>query len=419
MKIIKSIIALCVAAALAVTIMACRTKDELIASYEGIEIHAGLYLAISVGTKMSANSRIDEALSSTSSQATSSAVDYSKQKVEEKDYYTWIKDETAARCRQYLYIENEFKRLNLSLDDNQKASLESQASSTWYGYTDEYGQVQQGIGTLYSKNGVAINSWRMLIENSYKSQLIFESLYSADGTSPIPEADLKKALSDNYMLINAVMHVTTVHDHSGENDDDSETKDMDEAQKKALKDRFEAYAARLNKGEDFSKISEEEEAFQKQEEEDHNNEHHGASSTDPSSVAPSSDISSAASSDAASDTSSGTASSETPKPKDEAAILLGNTDKDMDGISIYYEKFKDCEIGSTLIVEDEGVVYLIKRTDPLADPYYYDVKLNTLMFILKGDEFEESTKAGADKITPVFNDSAVSYYNAKKINLSE
>ena len=428
MKIIKSIIALCVATALAVTIIACRTKDELLVSFEGEEIHAGLYLAISVSVKMSANSKIDEALSPSSdasSQATSSTVDYSKQKVEEKDYYTWIKDETVKRCKQYLYIEKEFNRLELSLTAEQKTAIENQSVNSWNNTTNEYGQEQAGAGSIYSKNGVALKSWQLLMENSYKSQLIFESIYAADGTSPIPEADLKKALSENYMLVNAVTHVTTVHDHDETSSDDSATKDMDEAQKKALKDRFDKYAERINKGEDFAKIYEEEEAFQKKEEEEHNAEHgEGVSSVAPSSAPssvapssePSSELSSAAS--AASDTSSGATSSEAPKPKDETAVLLSNTDKDSNGVSPYYEKFKDCAVGSTLVIEDEGIMYLIKRIDPLADPYYYDTKLNTLMYLLKGDEFEKTTDDAADKIEPVFNDSAVAYYNAKRIDLN-
>ena len=407
MKLFKCAVAGILAAAMVLTMASCRKKDEVMASLGEYKIHAGVYLAIVMQAKVAAQNKVDETLQASGAEAADN-IDYTKQKIEDQDYNTWVKNEIKRICAQYLYVEKQFADEKLSIADK-KDQIDYMSYIDWFG---DQNSGQPGRGSLYEKNGIAQKSQRALIENTVKMSVMFLSRYGKGGTMAVPEAEVKEAFKANFLLLNALTDSTS---KPAETEGGTSTP-MTDDEKAKVKSQLDGYATRLGKGEAFSKIQEDFQEVKEKEAEANNPSSDTGSSAGSSTAASSLEASSAA---ASADASSGAASSEAPKAQDPDAILFSGHEKA--NPSPYYEKFKDLEVGKPTVMEltDDQMYVLALRRDVLADPYYFDQNYDTVLNILKEEEFMNFLKTESAKLTVVYNENAITFYNPKKVKLVE
>lgn len=143
----------------------------------------------------------------------------------------WMINRAVERARQYIAVNIMFNELGMTLDTEANNVIKNQANTAW-----EQGQ------EAYETNGIAFSSVQKLAENNYKAEKLFNHFYEVDGVEPVSEETIQQYFYDNYAKIRYMSFsktdVTT-----------GEAKDLDE-----LNTQIDAYIARINSGEDIDTI---------------------------------------------------------------------------------------------------------------------------------------------------------------------
>ena len=71
--------------------------------------------------------------------------------------------------------------------------------------------------------------------------------------------------------------------------------------------------------------------------------------------------------------------------------------------------------GEAITIDQDPVVYLVYRTDLPDDEETMNTYLNSVLKLLKQDEFDAKCLAAAEEVEIVVNEEAVSYYSPKNI----
>lgn len=393
MKLAKRIAAGLLCAAAACSFTACKDTTW---SYkiQDTTITAGMYIAYQINAYLDAQSEVED-----------TSKDVLEQQIDGKDASAWIDEKVLEYCKSYVAVEKKFDEMGLSFSDSDKNILENQLENMWYYYQ-----------SLYEPNGAGKQSVKKILENSYKSNMIFKKYYDTDGLEEVSEEDLKKELTDNYALVKYIQMPMK----------DAEGNKLKTEGKEELKKTAEKYVERLNNKENIDDLIEEYEKILEEQEKEANSTSSGTTSGSTSSTA-SSAASSATSSAAVSSsaTSSVAASSGTSSGAATSSGTSSGSDEeeeetDPNEVIIYKEdetlaqKFKDgifgAKTGVPTIVEDDENYYVTIRYDILADDSKYEEYHDTLLSNLKGDEYDEMVKSWyADYTVDTNADSAKRY----------
>lgn len=103
--------------------------------------------------------------------------------IEQLDATDWIQDNATDACKEYVANEKEFEKIGESLTADKLAEVKDIALS----YSDD---------SLYKDNGVGEESFRKIIENSYKKEAVFKHYYGLDAEKGCSEDDLKSYYQD-------------------------------------------------------------------------------------------------------------------------------------------------------------------------------------------------------------------------------
>lgn len=109
--------------------------------------------------------------------------DVLEQQIDGKDATAWINEKVLEYCKSYVAVEQKFNELGLSFSDSDKNILETQLENMWYYYQ-----------SLYEPNGAGKQSVEKILENSYKSNLIFKKYYDKDGIEAVSEEEPEKGI---------------------------------------------------------------------------------------------------------------------------------------------------------------------------------------------------------------------------------
>jgi len=163
------------------------------------------------------------------------------------DIEEWVNNRAKEKVKKFVAVTRKFDELGLEL------SADDQANADYY---VEYGWMY-GEGETCEKIGTSKESYKQIIEFSYKEKQIFSYYYGEGGEKEYPEEDYNKYLSEN--LSRVKMMTFSLKDKDGN--------ELDAAGKADVKTQAEDYLKRANSGEsmdelikEYEKLKEEAEA---------------------------------------------------------------------------------------------------------------------------------------------------------------
>ena len=397
MKTIKRIIAVILVLALGICLVACHPKDETAVSLGDIKITSAMYSYYLMMADMEAQNRVSES----GVDMTAKNFDIYKQEIDGKKYVDFVEELALNNCKKAIAYMKLCKDAGLTLDDVSISNASQTAMYYWY---------YSGYSSILPLNGINYETFVEINKINYYGDIYFKHLYDKGGDKEIPEADIMSTMEENFVAAYLIQ------------------KQYTDATLEEIKTKFQGYKERLEKGEDFKTVKEE---FEKSEQPEDTTSSTTTSSGDASSntssntssTTTSSDASSTVtSSDTSSNTSSGATSSEddTPKAKDELIQIKGS--KETEDSGYYFAKFDDLKamaLDEVKLIEDteNKVLYLAIKKDIKADSYYREELLeSTLLYLIKGDEFEEMIKTYTLELEVEVNKFAIGQFKVKKIN---
>lgn len=178
--------------AIALTLLAsfagCAYNPETVLTIDGTEISSGVYLFYQFSATTEAYTAYSKTLESG---ATITQYNFLRQldklKLEEITVREWIDNKTIKALKEYVFTENEFRRLNLEL-----------SASAQYSYSQTYSDEWSSNGALYQANGISRDAFTKCLLNMYKGQAVNVALYEEGGELEIPFADLEAFFLEHY-----------------------------------------------------------------------------------------------------------------------------------------------------------------------------------------------------------------------------
>ncbi|OJU14816.1 MAG: hypothetical protein BGN88_14165 [Clostridiales bacterium 43-6] len=344
------------------SLSACHTKDESALIFgktdakKGtagrIDIRSALYSFFIILADNEGKQKVSEAKQA----ANQTVTDYYKEKIDKKDFSTWVKDRAVELASQYAAVQLRFDEYKLTLTNEQQTNAKNNASYTYYN--------QQNVAQLLTLNGISYSTFEDYQVNSAKKLVIFDHFYAKGGKKEIPQADLKKALDANYVLANTLQIKFSKDDGTS----------LDEAAKKEAKTKLDGYAARLKKGESFEKIKKEFDTWQKITEDTSNQE---------------------------------------SKAKDKYATVYGSSKTQSS--SDYFDKIKNTPYGTPTVLDFSDCYLLTIHKNILEDPIYLTDYTSSVQHLLKDEEFNKEIETYAKTIKVSKNDFAMGAFTPKKI----
>lgn len=358
MNTLKRLAAVLLVGIMILSVSACHPKDETALTIGDVKITSALYMCALINADSEAKTKIDEEKADETSSDTSTTTettDYYSEKIDDKDFTTWVKDRALEICLEYAAYETKAAENNLTLTEDQQTELDRAVEYYWSYY---------GYSTLYEPNGVGKETFKRSIKSSYLASAYFLSIYDTDGTNPVSADEVKTAIEGNFVIAD-VLTVSL----SSQTDDEKAT----------LKTKFEDYEKKLKSGTSFEDI--------------YNDYYEIEEDTSSSS-----------------DTSS---TDETKTPEDKYATVLGSEDTDYSDDN--YATVKEMAINEVKLVETDDALTLLVRKDLFGDEYWVE-NLNTpALTLLKGDEFDADVEEFTKTLTVKKNNYAINRFNVKKI----
>lgn len=384
MKTLKKIIAAALTGCMLFSMCACHGKDEIALTINKTPIKSALYLNALIECDSEARERVDENLAAdTSSSAdTSEETDYFSQKIDGLSYVEYVETKALERCKEYTLYQEMIDAGTLTLTDEKIAEAENYADYYWNYY---------GASTIYESNGVSFDTYKKAFVYSYYSNAYFMSLYGKDGEKAVDSETIKDTLTEKFALV-----YTIATSYTAETTDD---------EKAAAKTQFNSYVTRLEKGEAFKNIY---------------NEYYDIKEDDEKKDSASSE---ATSSEADNSTSSSTSENKqedtTPTPKDQYATIIG--DEDTSYANDNFETVFEMKKGEVKLIEGEdnsGYTIFVKL-DITEDEYYLTSLTESILYILKQEEFDKHVSEKTADFTVDENTYATNRFKVKKIKYPE
>lgn len=361
MKLLKKIVAVLGAAALLLTFAGCHEKDEIAVTVGDVEFTSAYYMCAFIQADSEAMQRVEEMAEEDDSIDTSKDNYYYSQKIDGKDYQTYVKDETVSALKEIAAYKIKCKEVGVEISEEDEAGVQQYVEYYW-----SYG----GYNELYEPNGVSYSTYMQYVKDSYYSQRYFEYLYGSEGTKAISDDEVKEHLSTNYAIAD-ILAVTL----SGLEDDEIAEK----------KQTLQGYADSIK---------------------------NGSMTFEQAYIAENPSYSSSESEDDSTDEAS---------PKDELASLIGSDKTSSSYQTEHFDTIKAMATDEVKLIEESdgsGILLVVKK-EILDDSYYLENLDMTIRHTIKDDELEEEIAAVVKSLKTTVNDYAVNRFKAKKIEYPE
>ena len=177
---IKKIAALLLSVAMLLCFAGCSSeKPTVVATYNGGEIPAGLYVFNQV-------TAINQALA-VAGNPYSQADQILNQKIEGVSGEKWINNLAADMTKYHAALKSEVERLGLKLDDEMAAQVAADLKTNW-----------EMDGAYMESLGVSYDAFELITTLNLLSPELFNAYYGENGEQPVPEEELKAFFLDNY-----------------------------------------------------------------------------------------------------------------------------------------------------------------------------------------------------------------------------
>lgn len=347
----------------------CGYNPEVVMTVGDVEIPAGVFLMLQLSAYYNAVNKVSGELL-----ADMTVLDTI---IEEKPARDWINDETDRLVKEYAYIESEFTRLELEMDDMTVFYAEYYAQSSW-----------ESDSALYQKNGISYDSLLAVNYNTMKRSQLMEFLYGEGGENEIPQEDLEAYYYAHYARADTLTFPkvntggTALTDEERQQMHDIAQQMLAAANSRDMEQAFLRYyesVLRLT-----GEIHDHEEGEEL--EEDHINEEEIVINSELFSSTAKLDVL--------------VHDRETTFPEGFYAELLAAADN-----------------GYYLYVEEGGVIVLYRRNEFKEDDSYENVSSSILVYMAQ-DPFSEAYTAGAAALEMNQNDRARRHYSLDNVKLS-
>ncbi|MBR2489633.1 MAG: hypothetical protein IKB45_04095 [Clostridia bacterium] len=365
MKNLKRVLAMLLVAVLLFSFAGCHKKDEIAVTVGDVKFTSAYYMCALMSADGEAKTKVDEKLAEKedSDSTSTEEVDYYSQKIDGKKYEEWVEERAIEMLKEIAAYKILCKENKLEIDKETASSAEMYASYYWSSY---------GYGAYYEPNGVGQATYTNFMKDSYYSELYFEHLYGKEGEKALAEDKVKSTIYDNFIIANVLEGAIT-----------SEMKDAD---KTALKTKFDGYLADLKAGKKtFEEIYKTHNNIKDEEEKKE-------------------------------ETTEDKTDEEKPaEPKDKYATILGAKETTYE--SEHYDTVKAMATGEIKLIEKEdksGYVLVVKQ-DIKADEYYLENLDSTARHMLADEEYEKTIADYVKGLKAEINKYATGQFKVKKI----
>lgn len=355
MKIMKKLAALILVAVLALTVCACHPKNEIAVKINGVEFTSAYYMCALLEADAEARSKVDEAMSD--KKTTDTEIDYIAQKVDGKDYSTWVKNRALEILKTVAAYKLLCKENKLEFTKEEASEIKTSAESNW-AYS----------GLLYEPNGVSLATYKQYELDLNSAELYFKHLYGKEGTKAVTADEISKYASENLALADVLSTTFT----------GSDGKALSEEEIKKIRDKYDGYVKALQDGsKTFDQIYHEDsgkEATEEEKKEDNAHYH---------------------------------------------STILGT--EETGATTDNYETVKAMTVGEVKLVEKEengGLTILVKR-DLLSDTKVMENIDNSIRHLIKDKDFEKEIKDYEKTLKVETVKYAVNRFKVKKIDYTQ
>lgn len=239
------------AAALAVVLAAslCGCDRGYLMKVDGEDIRNGVYLqlldsAYSMAEKVyeKVNAETSDASATDSGESGSESVPITEREIEGKTGSQWIKDEALKAVRRFVAIQRKCDELGITFTDDEINKINADVNKMWE-EENQYVQYLYGFSTMgeyYESRGIAQESVNEIHRVNELQNKLFLHFYQKGGEFEVKDSEIDSYLKETYCAIKYQSFSYT--DASGK------TLESD-ADKKAVKDKAQGYADRINNGE--------------------------------------------------------------------------------------------------------------------------------------------------------------------------
>lgn len=357
MEKIKKTLAAMLAVFTAMSLVGCHKKDEIAVTVGDVEFTSAYYMCALINADSQAKSKVNESLSEDES---SEDIDYYSQKIDDKDYVTWVEDTAMDYLKEIAAYKILCKENKIEPNEEDISQAELYASYYWSTY---------GYSSYFEPNGVGEATYTRYMTDSYYASTYFEFLYCEGGEKEIAEDKVLEKMYDNFVIADVLQA-------SFSSDDTDETK-------ATLKTTLEGYVTDLKNGKKtFEEVYKEYNNVTDEEDTD-------------------------------------SSDSDKDAPKDEYASLLGSEDTSYD--SELYEDAKDMKTGEVKLItldDDAGYAILVKQ-DIKSDDYYKNNLDITARHLIADDEFEADIAEYIKALETDVSNYAINRFKVKKIVVPE
>lgn len=374
----RSVLKKVAAAVLAVVLAAslCGCDRGYIMSVDGMDIRNGVYISFLEMAYSLAQQELEEQNAEIGTPADDDdtpaddeteedSVPITKETIRGKTGSQWIKDETMKAVRRFVATQRKCEELGLTLTDEELGEINSDLTSTW---EDENAYVQYlygyaTMGEYYESRGIGQESMREILKVNALQDKLFLYFYGEGGEFEVTDSEINDYLKETYATVKLMNFTYT----------DASGKALEsDADKKAVKDRAQEYADRINNGEKFADVYYDYEIKKAED-------------------------AAAAKYDA--DSADGVSKDEWIKQQVEAAgIEKAKTEDELDryvkketsslGEKVTNYIFSAPIDGKAVVVEGENGVYLIVKDDVTKKTAFKEENHDGLLNAIKGDEFQ-------------------------------
>lgn len=177
MNLLRKCAAAVIASAMLLSFAACSSDTGWIMRKGELEMPAGVYLNNLMQSYYEASMMVENPDKSVL-----------KQQIEDKDASEWIKEEALKNTKQSMAICDLFNELKLSFTEEELMTCHTQAENYY-----------EKAGKNLEENGISQNSVELLYQISYMKAKVFDALYGEGGEKEIDEAEVQKYYDDNYI----------------------------------------------------------------------------------------------------------------------------------------------------------------------------------------------------------------------------
>lgn len=195
---LKKILCVVFIAAICLSTVGCAYNPETVMTVGETDIPSGLYLFYQYNALTEAfNEHGDTSLRKQDFLDNKSDI-----KIDGIPVRQWIDNKTMTLIKEYVFVENEFKRLGLEFSAYDEMYNNQIMESQW-----------QQVASLFQKNGIGYDNFKRAMINSFKKTKVANSLYGEGGEQEIPIEELEEYFSKEYTRVDYLVVTLTDNEY--------------------------------------------------------------------------------------------------------------------------------------------------------------------------------------------------------------